>query len=68
MMTSIILNGENYAIAQGKNIVDLVAQLDLTGQAIAVAVNRQIVSRQQWPHYQLQMQDKVDVVRAIGGG
>ena len=67
-MTSIILNGEDYAIAQGQNIADLVAQLELTGQAIAVAVNRQIVSRQQWSHYQLQMQDKVDVVRAIGGG
>jgi sulfur carrier protein len=46
----------------------LVDALALTGQALALAVNRSVVPRQQWPQRVLQPQDKVDIVRAIGGG
>ena len=49
-------------------LADLVIQLALTGQALAVAVNRQVVPRPQWPSYQLLPRDRVDIVRAIGGG
>jgi sulfur carrier protein len=45
-----------------------VASLDLTGKGIAVAVNREVVPRQLWPQRQLQPQDRVDIVQAIGGG
>ncbi|GAC1333558.1 sulfur carrier protein ThiS [Undibacterium sp. Jales W-56] len=67
-MTEIVLNGENYQLDQEKNLAELIATLNLSGQAIAVAVNRQIVARAQWASHRLQAQDKVDVVRAIGGG
>jgi len=49
-------------------LADLVTQLSLQGQALAVAVNRQVVPRPQWPSYQLLPRDRVDIVRAIGGG
>jgi sulfur carrier protein len=49
-------------------LADLVAQLDLQGQALAVAVNRLVVPRQKWPAYALLPRDRVDIVRAIGGG
>jgi sulfur carrier protein len=49
-------------------LADLVAQLELGGQALAVAVNRQVVPRPQWAAYQLLPRDRVDIVRAIGGG
>ncbi|MDO8651474.1 MAG: sulfur carrier protein ThiS [Undibacterium sp.] len=67
-MISITLNGEAYQLAQGQTLAGLVDALDLSGQAIAVAVNRQIIARAQWQDQLLQAQDKVDVVRAIGGG
>ena len=67
-MISIILNGEAYQLAQGQTLAGLVDALQLSGQAIAVAVNRQIILRLQWQDQLLQAQDKVDVVRAIGGG
>lgn len=67
-MMKIVLNGEAYQVAQEHTLLDLIHALDLSGQAIAVAVNRQIVPRAQWPNQVLQAQDKVDVVRAIGGG
>jgi len=35
---------------------------------VALAVNRQVVPRQQWNERLLAQRDKVDIVRAIGGG
>lgn len=62
------LNGAPHRVAQGYTLQDLVAALDLSGQALAVAVNREIVQRHGWPARRLQPHDRVDVVRAIGGG
>ncbi|MBV8666240.1 MAG: sulfur carrier protein ThiS [Burkholderiaceae bacterium] len=69
-MTTIAIevNGEPRSVQEGGNVQDLIAALDLPKQAMAVAINRQIVPRQSWAQRVLQAQDKVDVVRAIGGG
>ncbi len=65
----ITLNGAAHQINQlVYSLADLVAALNLSEKAIAVAVNRSIIPRQQWEQHQLQAQDIVDVVRAIGGG
>lgn len=68
MTIRIELNGEGREVAQGATLQDLVASLQLTGQALAVAVNRQVISRQKWPAHALQAGDRVELVRAIGGG
>ena len=65
---NIVLNGEQHQLATPQALSELIGSLNLSGQAIAVAVNRQIIARPQWHVYLLQEQDKVDVVRAIGGG
>jgi sulfur carrier protein len=67
-MFEIELNGAPHQVPEGHNVEDLVAALALTGKAVAVAVNREIVPRSAWPQRQLQPADRVDVVRAIGGG
>ncbi len=67
-MMQIELNGKPHALADGQNLAQLVAALDLTGKGIAVAVNRQVVPSRQWPQRLLAEADRVDVVRAIGGG
>ncbi|MGX9217853.1 MULTISPECIES: sulfur carrier protein ThiS [Massilia] len=67
-MTEIELNGALYQVPAGVSLLDLAGQLGLAEQAVAVAVNREVVPRQQWPQRRLQARDKVDIVRAIGGG
>jgi len=67
-MLEVELNGSPYLLPVGASLQELAGQLGLAGQAVAVAVNREVVPRQQWPGRQLQAQDKVDIVRAIGGG
>jgi sulfur carrier protein len=67
-MLEIELNGAPYPLPAGASLHDLVERLGLAGQALALAVNRRVVPRQCWSATALQPADKVDVVRAIGGG
>jgi sulfur carrier protein len=67
-MIEIELNGAPHKVPPQQTLNQLVDALALTGQALALAVNRNVVPRQQWPDRVLQAQDKVDIVRAIGGG
>ena len=62
------LNGAPHRITENQSLQDLIASLALTNQMLAVAVNREVVPRPQWPHTMLQVCDRVDIVRAIGGG
>jgi len=62
------LNGAAHAVPAGASLHDLVASLGLTGQALALAVNRSVVPRERWAGTKLAAGDQVDVVRAIGGG
>ena len=67
-MIVIELNGEARDVEPGQHVQGLIATLALSNQALAVAINREIVPRQQWPQRVLQPHDRVDIVRAIGGG
>ena len=62
------LNGEPHRIEAGLSVQALVEALGLIGQALAVAVNREIVPRALWPQKMLQAQDQVELVRPVGGG
>jgi sulfur carrier protein len=65
---SIELNGEMRTVSDSDSVQDLIDALSLTNQALAIAVNREVVPRARWREYRFAGGDKVDVVRAIGGG
>ena len=62
------LNGESREIADGMMLSELLAELEMTQQRIAVEINLDIIPRSQHAETQLQADDKVELVRAIGGG
>ena len=67
-MISIELNGEPREVGDGDCVQDLIDALSLTNQALAIAVNREVVTRAKWREHRFAQGDKVDIVRAIGGG
>jgi sulfur carrier protein len=70
-MLEIELNGAAYAnpaLPDRASLHDLVETLGLAGQAVALAINRRVVPRERWRATALAARDRVDVVRAIGGG
>ena len=67
-MTDILLNGAPHQVAPGTTLADLIEALSLSNEALALAVNRNVVPRQQWRERGVQPGDRVEVVHAIGGG
>ncbi|GAB3411082.1 sulfur carrier protein ThiS [Massilia agilis] len=66
-MLEIELNGAPHRLA-GATLLDLAESLGVAGQMVALAVNRNVVPHSRWHACTLQDHDKVDLVRAIGGG
>jgi thiamine biosynthesis protein ThiS len=64
----IFLNGEIQKIEDGLNITNLIKQLGIEKKRLAVEVNLNIIPRSQFDSYVLSAEDKVEIVRAIGGG
>lgn len=62
------VNGELREIRDGITVADLLGELELTGKRIAVELNGEIAPRSQHASRQLQANDMVEIVQAIGGG
>lgn len=62
------LNGQEKQFETPLTVGALLEQLGLTGQRVAVEVNREIVPRSRHAELTLRDDDRVEVVRAIGGG
>jgi sulfur carrier protein len=62
------LNGAPHSLPLGAHVQTLIESLALTEQSLAVSVNRHVVPRGQWTQHELQPKDRVELVRAIGGG
>ncbi|MEC7239871.1 MAG: sulfur carrier protein ThiS [Myxococcota bacterium] len=64
----ILLNGEQREVESEITLAALLQLLDLPGAGVALALNRQVVPRDQWPVLRLTEGDRVEIVRAVGGG
>ncbi len=67
-MCEFTLNGAPHLLADGSTLLALIEALYLQDQALALAVNRGVVPRAQWPRHAIAPGDRIDIVRAIGGG
>lgn len=63
----IILNGEKKSI-KSSTISGLVKEQDINPTAIVVAVNGQVVHWSEHQKFKLKKNDKVKIIRSIGGG
>jgi thiamine biosynthesis protein ThiS len=63
------INGEQREFADTSlRLKELIEQLSLAPQRIAVEVNRQIVRRADWERTQVSDGDRVEIVHFVGGG
>ncbi len=65
---NIVLNGQAQPFEAPLTVAELLARLGLTGARVAVEVNHEIVPRSRHGERVLRDRDRVEVVRAIGGG
>jgi sulfur carrier protein len=64
----LIINGEEKAFESAANVADLITQLALKGDRIAVELNHDIVPRTNWNSATLHDGDRLEIVHFVGGG
>ena len=64
----ITLNGVERELPDDATIADLIAELRLTPQHVAVEVNLELVPRAQHREHRLSGGDRLEVVTLVGGG
>jgi thiamine biosynthesis protein ThiS len=62
------VNGKEQELTDGASLADLVAQLSLPPERIAIELNRSVARRQEWATTILKDDDRVEVVHFVGGG
>jgi sulfur carrier protein len=65
---TIRVNGEPTELPDSQTIADLVRQLEMPKDGVAVAVNLEVVPRALHATTALKDGDRVELVRAVGGG
>ena len=64
----IFVNGQGQELSEGFTAAGLVEQMGLTGQRLAMEVNKEIVPRSTFEQHVFQDGDRVEIVHAVGGG
>ncbi len=67
-MIRLTVNGEAIKLSSANNLKQLLESLHLGEKRIAVEVNREIIPHSQHEITRIREGDKVEIVRAIGGG
>ena len=67
MAMKIKINGEEREVAEGANILMLLAESKLKPQTVAVEVNRRLVRTEKYDQ-PLKAGDEVEIVTFVGGG
>lgn len=67
-MISISVNHESKSIEETAFLNQLLEQLQISTNGIAVAVNNQIITKTSWDSTQLQANDAITIIQATQGG
>ncbi|QHS51058.1 sulfur carrier protein ThiS [Edaphobacter sp. 12200R-103] len=71
MPLTLVLNGHTRifeALEVSSTLEDLLKELELKGDRIAVEHNGEIATRQKWNEIRLENNDRLEVVHFVGGG
>ncbi len=67
-LVKIFVNGTPTEIPLDLNICMLLDQLDVKKKHIAIEINENIIFKTDWESTKLEEGDKIEIVKAIGGG
>jgi sulfur carrier protein len=64
----IVVNGEDRVCGEGLILIELIDELKVIDKVMAVAVNMEIVKREDWGSCELKDGDRVELLQFVGGG
>jgi thiamine biosynthesis protein ThiS len=64
----LIINGEEKPVDNVSSVSDLLRELGLKADRVAVELNREIAARTSWDSTRLKNGDRLEIVQFVGGG
>lgn len=64
----LLINGESRELPSPLSVASLIEQLGMKLDRVAVELNRDIVTRDQWTSTSLAEGDRLEIVHFVGGG
>jgi sulfur carrier protein len=68
MSEAVWVNGTATDVVPGKSVAELIAEYSDRTTGIAVAVNQNVLTKDEWARTALQAGDRVEIVSAVQGG
>ena len=65
---NISINKEMISLPEKTTIAGMLKKLDIESKYIAVEINMTIIPKSEFDKHQLKDNDKVEIIRAVGGG
>jgi sulfur carrier protein len=65
---TLTINGETREFGGLQTLTDLIAELGMKSDRVAVELNRELIGRDRWPETKLRDGDKLEIVHFVGGG
>lgn len=62
------VNGESREVPRDVSLQELLIQLAVPGDRVAIELNQEVVRRAAWTEVKLQEDDRVEIVHFVGGG
>jgi thiamine biosynthesis protein ThiS len=64
----VTINGETRDVERGRTILELLRDLEITPDRVAVELDRAIVKKDRWETTELRDGAKLEIVHFVGGG
>lgn len=65
---TLTINGESREFSSISTVAELVSQLGMKADRVAIELNRDLLPRDRWASTQLSDGDKLEIVHFVGGG
>jgi sulfur carrier protein len=62
------LNGDTFETSEAETVMDLLKELGIVSESVAVEVNLSIIKKTDYSTFRLHEGDKIEIVNFVGGG
>lgn len=64
----VMINGERRQVPAGATILELLAELEINPERVAIEFNREILRRENWATTRVHGGEQIEIVQFVGGG
>lgn len=65
---SIFVNGKEFIVEKNTTLIKLIKDLNLEKKSFAIAVNSEVVKKENYKRFIILPDSKIEIISAVGGG